>query len=84
MFVNNNFFRYTNSVRKFLTDFYFRVPYSGPLVRVLGPFVAGLRSGMTYVGASDIDEMKRPHSRKFTRVSSAAWEESKPHDIEIV
>ena len=61
-----------------------RVPYRGPLIRVLGPLVAGLRSGMTYAGAHNIDEMRQFHPRKFTRVSPAAWQESKPHDIEIV
>ncbi len=60
-----------------------RVLYSGPLVKVLGGLVGGLRSGMTYVGAKNIAELQRPFSRKFSRVSRAAREESKPHDIEI-
>lgn len=60
------------------------VPYRGPLVRVLGALVAGLRSGMTYAGAATIKELQRPFERKFTRMSRAAWEESKPHDVEII
>ncbi len=60
-----------------------RVPYRGPLVRVLGSLVSGLRSGMTYVGAATIKDLQKPFHRKFTRMSQAAWEESKPHDIDI-
>ena len=60
------------------------VPYRGPLIRVLGALVAGLRSGMTYAGAATIEELQKPFPRKFTRMSRAAWEESKPHDVEII
>lgn len=60
------------------------VPYRGPLIRVLGALVSGLRSGMTYVGAETIKDLQKPFSGKFTRVSQAAWEESKPHDVEII
>jgi len=60
------------------------VPYRGPLIRVLGALVSGLRSGMTYAGAANIKELQRPFERKFTLMSRAAWEESKPHDIEII
>lgn len=61
-----------------------RVPYRGPLIRVLGSLVSGLRSGMTYVGAETIEDLQRPIERKFTRISQAAWEESKPHDVEVI
>ncbi len=60
------------------------VPYRGPLVRVLGALVSGLRSGMTYAGAATIEELQKPYPRKFTRMSQAAWEESKPHGVEII
>lgn len=60
------------------------VPYRGPLIRVLGALVSGLRSGMTYAGAATIKDLQKPFSRKFTRMSQAAWEESKPHNVEIV
>lgn len=60
------------------------VPYRGPLIRVLGALLSGLRSGMTYAGATNIKELQKPFPRKFTRMSQAAWEESKPHDVEIV
>lgn len=61
-----------------------RVPYRGPLIRVLGDLVSGLRSGMTYVGAKTIEDLKTPIPYKFTRMSQAAWGESKPHDVEII
>ena len=60
------------------------VPYRGPLIRVLSALVSGLRSGMTYVGAATIEDLQKPYPRKFTRMSRAAWEESKPHDVEII
>ena len=60
------------------------VPYRGPLIRILSALVSGLRSGMTYAGAATIEDLQKPTLRKFTRMSQAAWEESKPHDIEII
>lgn len=60
------------------------VPYRGPLIRVLGALVSGLRSGMTYAGTATIKDLQKPFPRKFTRMSQAAWEESKPHDVEII
>lgn len=61
-----------------------QVPHRGPLIRVLGSLVSGLRSGMTYAGAANIKELQRPFERKFTRMSRAAFEESKPHDVEVI
>jgi IMP dehydrogenase len=58
-----------------------RVPYAGSLARVLVALVSGLRSGMTYVGANTIAELRRPFDGKFTRMSRASWEESKQHDV---
>lgn len=60
------------------------VAYRGPLIRVLGALVSGLRSGMTYVGAATIEDLQKSFSGKFTRMSQAAWEESKPHGVEII
>ena len=60
------------------------VSHRGPLIRVLGTLVSGLRAGMTYAGAATIEELQKPFPRKFTRMSQAAWEESKPHDVEII
>lgn len=60
------------------------VSYRGPLIRVLGALVSGLRSGMTYAGAVTIKDLQKSFPRKFSRMSRAAWEESKPHDVEII
>lgn len=61
-----------------------KVIYAGPLVRILGALLSGLRSGMTYAGAATVEDLRKPFPRKFTRMSLAAWEESKPHDVEII
>lgn len=61
-----------------------KVTYVGPLFRILGGLVSGLRSGMTYVGAKTIEDLQKSFPGKFTRMSQAAWEESKPHDVEII
>lgn len=58
-----------------------RVPYQGPVEDVLFQMVGGLRSGMGYVGCSDIDEM-RSHT-EFVRVTAAGLRESHPHDVTI-
>jgi IMP dehydrogenase len=58
-----------------------RVAYKGPLSNLVYQLVGGLRSGMGYVGAGTIDEMKR--RARFVRVTSAGHRESHPHDITI-
>ena len=42
--------------------------------------MGGLRSGMGYVGAHNLEELK---SAKFVRVTAAGMTESHPHDITI-
>jgi IMP dehydrogenase len=58
-----------------------RVPFKGPLSATVFQMVGGLRSGMGYCGAADIEEL-RTHTR-FMRVSSAGLRESHPHDVTI-
>ena len=43
--------------------------------------VGGLRSGMGYCGAPNIEALKR--NAKFVKISAAALKESHPHDIHI-
>ena len=57
-----------------------RVPYKGTLQEVVYQLVGGVRSGMGYCGAQDIDQL---HNAKFTRITSAGVMESHPHDITI-
>ena len=57
-----------------------RVPYKGTVQEVIYQLVGGLRSGMGYCGASNIEKL---HSAKFTRITNAGVLESHPHDITI-
>lgn len=57
-----------------------RVPYKGTLQEVIYQLVGGLRSGMGYCGANDIQAL---HNAKFVRITNAGVLESHPHDISI-
>ena len=57
-----------------------RVPYKGTLSETVYQLVGGLRSGMGYCGAKDLDALKKA---KFTRVTASGMAESHPHDITI-
>ena len=57
-----------------------RVPYKGTLQEVVYQLVGGLRSGMGYCGAKDIEAL---HGAKFVRITNAGVLESHPHDISI-
>ncbi|MBI1903458.1 MAG: IMP dehydrogenase [Planctomycetia bacterium] len=58
-----------------------RVPYKGPLGPFVYQLVGGLRAGMGYVGARNIEELRK--DARFIQVSAAAVRESHPHDIVI-
>jgi len=58
-----------------------RVPYKGGLSPYVFQLVGGLRSGMGYVGARTLDELRK--KARFIQVSSASVQESHPHDIAI-
>ena len=58
-----------------------RVPYKGPLSRLVYQLVGGLRATMGYTGARNIEELRR--NVEFVRVSPAGLAESHPHDIAI-
>lgn len=57
-----------------------RVPYKGSLYEVVYQMLGGLRAGMGYCGAPDIDRL---HEAKFTRITNAGVAESHPHDVAI-
>ena len=57
-----------------------RVPYKGTVQEVIYQLIGGLRSGMGYCGANDIETL---HNAKFTRITNAGVLESHPHDITI-
>ncbi len=55
------------------------IPYAGPLKDVLNQFVSGIRSGMSYCGASNIVELWK--NGKFIRMTQSGSFESGVHDI---
>ena len=57
-----------------------RVPYKGTVQEVIYQLTGGLRSGMGYCGAADIERL---HDAKFVRITNAGVMESHPHDITI-
>jgi len=57
------------------------VPYKGTVKDVVHQLVGGLKSGMGYVGARNLDELRK--KAKFVRVTLAGLKESHPHDIII-
>jgi len=57
-----------------------RVPYKGRLAEVVHQLVGGLRAGMGYCGAADMDALKLA---RFIRITSAGVKESHPHDVYI-
>lgn len=58
-----------------------RVPYRGNLSEMVYQLVGGLRAGMGYAGAADIDSLKK--DARFVRITNAGLLESHPHDISI-
>ncbi len=57
-----------------------RVPFKGSLYEVVYQMIGGLRSGMGYCGAKNIEAL---HDAKFTRITSAGVSENHPHDVTI-
>lgn len=57
-----------------------RVPFKGTLFEVIYQMLGGLRAGMGYCGAPDIEAL---HHARFTRITNAGVLESHPHDVAI-
>ena len=57
-----------------------RVPYKGTLAEVVNQYLGGLRAGMGYCGASNIEGLQKA---RFVRISNAGMLESHPHNITI-
>ncbi len=57
-----------------------RVPYKGSVGDIVYQLVGGIRSGMGYCGAADIDAL---HSARFVRITANGLVENHPHDITI-
>ena len=58
-----------------------RVAYKGLVEDTVFQLIGGLRSGMGYCGAKDVETLKE--TGKFVKISAASLKESHPHDIHI-
>jgi len=58
-----------------------RVPYKGELYESIHQFVGGLRAGMGYCGAKDIETLKA--TGKFVKITASGIGESHPHNVTI-
>ena len=58
-----------------------RVPYKGDLFESIHQFVGGLRAGMGYCGAKDINTLKE--KGRFVKITSSGIAESHPHHVTI-
>jgi IMP dehydrogenase len=59
-----------------------RVPYKGPVTRVIEQLMGGLRASMGYVGCENIDAMRS--RAQFVEITGAGLRESHVHDVQIV
>ena len=57
-----------------------RVPFKGQLKEVMHQLIGGLRAGMGYCGAKNIDALK---NAQFVRITNSGIKESHPHDVTI-
>lgn len=57
-----------------------RVPYKGTLAEVVYQLIGGLRAGMGYCGADNIEKLA---DARFIRITNAGIRESHPHDVQI-
>jgi len=58
------------------------VPYRGTVIDLLHQLVGGLRSGMSYAGAANLDELHE--NAEFIRITGAGMRESNAHDVETI
>jgi IMP dehydrogenase len=57
------------------------VPARGPISDQIHQLIGGLRSGMGYVGAANIAELRK--KARFVQITSAGLKESHVHDVTI-
>tara|TARA_B110000037_G_scaffold1082_1_gene1192 strand:- start:12758 stop:14230 length:1473 start_codon:yes stop_codon:yes gene_type:complete len=58
-----------------------RVPYKGDLYESIHQFIGGLRAGMGYCGAQDIETLKE--TGRFVKITASGISESHPHNVMI-
>lgn len=57
-----------------------QVPYKGTLAEVIYQLIGGLRAGMGYCGAKDLEALRQA---RFVKITAAGMVESHPHDVTI-
>ena len=57
-----------------------RVPFKGKVSEIIYQMIGGLKAGMGYCGAKDIEALQQA---KFVRITAAGARESHPHDVQI-
>ena len=58
------------------------VPYKGSVVDILVQITGGIRSGLSYCGAHNIQQMQ--NNAEFIKMSRAGFAESQPHDVDVL
>lgn len=59
-----------------------RIPYKGTLADAIYQIVGGIRAGMGYTGAKDLQTLR--DTAKFVKMTGAGLIESHPHDVQII
>ncbi|WP_067840361.1 IMP dehydrogenase [Amphibacillus sediminis] len=78
----DRYFQDTNDAKKLVPEgIEGRVAYKGPLSDTVHQLLGGLRAGMGYCGAKDIEAFRQ--DAQFIRMSGAGLRESHPHDVQI-
>ncbi len=73
---------FQNDTKKFVPEgVEGRVPYRGTIAENVYQLIGGLRSGMGYCGAKDIETLRK--EAEFVEITGAGLRESHPHDISI-
>lgn len=79
---SDRYFQSTNEANKRVPEgIEGRVSYKGSAADIIFQMVGGLRSGMGYVGAKNLQELRE--NTQFVRMSGAGLRESHPHDVQI-
>jgi len=78
----DRYFQEEGDVRKFVPEgIEGRVPYKGAVADTIYQLIGGLRSGMGYVGAADLEELQT--RTRFVRITGGGLRESHPHNVTI-
>lgn len=59
-----------------------RVPYRGPVQNIINTYIGGLRSGMSYGNARNLEELR--NNAEFIRITHSGQIESGSHDNEVI